>query len=74
MTIDERIASELRRQAPQVDEQMAWDRIESAAPLRRRGRAIRLLAVSAALLHAASASRAVAASVMVESFIADPMD
>jgi hypothetical protein len=50
MTIDERIASELRRQAPQVDEQMAWDRIESAAPLRRRGRAIRLLAMSAAAL------------------------
>lgn len=50
MTIDERIASELRRHAPQVDEQMAWDRIESTAPLRRRGRAIRLVSVSVAAL------------------------
>lgn len=48
MTIDERIASELRRHAPQVDEQVAWGQIESAAPLRRRGRAIRLVSVSAA--------------------------
>ena len=50
MTIDERIASELRVSAPQVDEQMAWDRIESAAPLRRRGRTIRLVSISAAAL------------------------
>lgn len=48
MTIDERIASELRRHAPQVDEQMAWDRIQSAEPVQRRSRAIRLVAVPVA--------------------------
>ena len=39
MTIDERIAAELRRHAPEVDEHAAWDRIRSAVPARRRGRA-----------------------------------
>jgi hypothetical protein len=48
MTIDERIAAELRRQAPQVDEPAAWDRIRSAVPARRRGRALRLVSVSVA--------------------------
>jgi hypothetical protein len=48
MTIDERIAAELRRHAPEVDEHAAWDRIQSAAPARRRSRAIRLVAMSAA--------------------------
>ncbi|MDP8959699.1 MAG: hypothetical protein M3N51_11045, partial [Actinomycetota bacterium] len=50
MTIDERIASELRRHAPQVDEHMAWDRIQSAAPARGRARMIRLVAIPAAAL------------------------
>ena len=50
MTIDERIGAELRNHAPQVDEQMAWDRIQSLSPVRRRGRAIRLVAVSVAAL------------------------
>ena len=48
MTIDERIAAELRRHAPEVDEHMAWDRIRSAAPARRRSKTIRLVAMSAA--------------------------
>ncbi len=48
MTIDERIAAELRRRAPQVDEHVAWDRIRSAVPARRRGRAMRLVSVSVA--------------------------
>ena len=46
MTIDERIAAELRRHAPEVDEHAAWDRIRSAVPARRRGRALRLVSVS----------------------------
>lgn len=46
MTIDERIAAELRRHAPDVDEHMAWDRIRSAAPVRRRARAMKLVAAS----------------------------
>jgi hypothetical protein len=50
MTIDERIAAELRRHAPQVDEHVAWDRIRSAAPAHRRSRALRLVAMSAAAL------------------------
>ncbi len=50
MSIDERIVSELRRHAPEVDEQVAWDRIRSAVPARRRTRAIRLVAVSVAAL------------------------
>jgi hypothetical protein len=48
MTIDERIAAELRRHAPQVDEPEAWDRIQSALPARRRGKALRLVSVSVA--------------------------
>ncbi len=46
MTIDERIAAELRRHAPEVNEHAAWDRIQSAVPARRRGRAMRLMSVS----------------------------
>jgi hypothetical protein len=45
MTIDERIAAELRRHAPQVDEHMAWDRIRSVAPVQRRARALRLVPI-----------------------------
>jgi hypothetical protein len=48
MTIDERIAAELRSHAPEVDEHAAWDRIRSAAPVHRRSRAIRLVAVPVA--------------------------
>ncbi|HSJ85111.1 MAG TPA: hypothetical protein VLA91_15010 [Acidimicrobiia bacterium] len=50
MTIDERIASELRSHAPQVDEHMAWDRIQSAAAMRGRRRALRLVPISVAVL------------------------
>jgi hypothetical protein len=50
MSIDDRIASELRRHAPEVDEQVAWDRIRSTVPARRRSRAIRLVAVPVAAL------------------------
>ena len=50
MTIDERIAAELRRHAPQVDEHVAWDRIQSAAASGRRGRAPRLMPISVAAL------------------------
>jgi hypothetical protein len=50
MTIDERISSELRRHAPQVDEHIAWERFQSAAPLRRRVWARRLVPVAAAAL------------------------
>lgn len=50
MTIDERIAAQLRSHAPEVDEHMAWDRIRSAAPVRRRGRALRLVPISVAVL------------------------
>jgi hypothetical protein len=49
MTIDERISSELRRHAPQVDEHAAWERFQSAAPSPARGRAMRLVPVAAAL-------------------------
>lgn len=38
MTIDERIAAELRSHVPPVDEQTAWRRIESAAAAKRRRR------------------------------------
>lgn len=50
MTIDERIASELRRHVPEVDEHTAWTRIQSAAPARRRTRAIRQVSISMAAL------------------------
>jgi hypothetical protein len=50
MTIDERIASELRRHAPKVDENSAWDRIQSEAPMARRGRATRLVPASVGAL------------------------
>ena len=50
MTIDERIAAELRRHAPQVDEHVAWDRLQSKTPVRGRARAIRLVPMSAAAL------------------------
>ncbi len=53
MTIDERIAAELRRRSPQVDEHLAWDRIQSAAAKRRRGRAFRLVPISVAALGSA---------------------
>jgi len=46
MTIDERISAELRRHAPEVDDHVAWDRIQSAAPVRRRARAMKLVAAS----------------------------
>ncbi len=36
MTIDERISSELRRHVPEVDENLAWERIQSTAPVRHR--------------------------------------
>ncbi|HKY49020.1 MAG TPA: hypothetical protein VJQ79_13670 [Acidimicrobiia bacterium] len=48
MTIDERIAAELRRHVPEVDEHAAWDRIRSQAPVHRRSRAARLVAVPVA--------------------------
>lgn len=48
MTIDERIASELGRHAPKVDEQVAWDRIQSAAMAKRRRRRAPILATAAA--------------------------
>jgi hypothetical protein len=50
MTIDERISTELRRHAPQVDEQAAWERFQSVAPVRRRVRAPRWLPVAAGAL------------------------
>jgi hypothetical protein len=52
MTIDERLSAELRSRAPQVDEQLAWDRIRSAAVRRRQTRSLRLVpaSVAAALL------------------------
>ena len=50
MTIDERISSELRRHLPQVDEHGAWDRIQTAATVKRRRRAITLLTVTVAAL------------------------
>lgn len=50
MTIDERIGAELRRLAPEVDEQAAWRGIESKARDQRSGRTIRLLAVSTAAI------------------------
>jgi hypothetical protein len=48
MSIDERISSELRRHVPQVDEQAAWLRLQTAAP--RRVWARRLVPVAAAAL------------------------
>lgn len=42
MTIDERIAAELRRAAPEVDENAAWHRIRSAAGRRGHRRSLRL--------------------------------
>jgi hypothetical protein len=50
MTIDERISSELRRHAPEVDEQVAWERLQSSAPRRHRVWARRLVPVSVAAL------------------------
>lgn len=51
MTIDERISSELRRHAPEVDEQAAWERIRATAPpLHRRVWNRRLVLVAAATL------------------------
>lgn len=50
MTIDERISSELRRHAPKVDEQFAWERFQSAAPERHRVWTRRLVPVAAAVL------------------------
>jgi hypothetical protein len=50
MTIDERIASELRRLTPQVDEHVAWDQIQKAAATRRRRRATVLVTVPVAAL------------------------
>jgi hypothetical protein len=52
MTIDERISSELRRHAPEVDEHAAWERFQSAAPSPARGRAMRLVPAAAAVLGA----------------------
>lgn len=49
MTIDERIAVELRRHAPPVDEQVAWERIRSAAGRRPRWRWQPLAATVAAV-------------------------
>jgi hypothetical protein len=48
MTIDERISSELRRHAPEVDEQAAWERLQSAAPVRHRVWARRLVPITVA--------------------------
>lgn len=50
MTIDERIASELRRHVAHVDEHRAWDRIQIAATVRRRRRAMTLVTVPVAAL------------------------
>ncbi|MDP9145503.1 MAG: PQQ-like beta-propeller repeat protein [Actinomycetota bacterium] len=50
MTVDERISSELRRHLPQVDEHGAWDRIQTAATVKRRRRAITLVTVTVAAL------------------------
>jgi hypothetical protein len=50
MTIDERISTELRRHAPDVDERAAWERFQSAAPTRHRVWARRLVPVVAAAL------------------------
>lgn len=46
--IDERIAAELTRLAPYVDEHLAWQRIESAARMRERHSRFRLIAMAAA--------------------------
>ena len=48
MTIDERISSELRRHAPEVDERAAWERIQSAAPARHRVWARRWMPITVA--------------------------
>lgn len=45
MTIDEQISAELRSHAPEVDEDAAWGRIRTAAPVQRRARTIRLVMV-----------------------------
>jgi len=50
MTIDERISSELRRHAPDVDEQSAWERLQAAAPARHRVWARRLVPVAVTAL------------------------
>lgn len=44
-TIDERLADELRRHAPLVDEDLAWERIQAAGRARGRQRSIRRGAV-----------------------------
>lgn len=48
MTIDQRIAAELRRHAPPLDEDAAWDRIQSQAPVHPRSRVIRLVGIPVA--------------------------
>ncbi|MEX2251596.1 MAG: hypothetical protein WD895_05940 [Acidimicrobiia bacterium] len=48
MTIDERIASELRRHTPQVDQHVPWDRIQSAAMAQRRRRRSPILVTATA--------------------------
>lgn len=50
MTIDERISSELRRHAPEVDERAAWERIQSAAPARHRVWARRWVPITVAAI------------------------
>jgi Tol biopolymer transport system component len=60
LEIDERIASELTRHAPVVDEQLAWELIESGALVRSRRRAIRMVAISIAAAVALIAGVALA--------------
>lgn len=60
-TIDERIASELTRLAPQVDELLAWEQIQSAAQVRGRQRTARIVTVSV-----------VAAGLVLAAFIIGP--
>jgi hypothetical protein len=48
MTIDERIAAELRRHAPEVDEHAAWEQIQSKKSVGRRSRTVRLVAIPVA--------------------------
>lgn len=50
LDIDERIASELTRHAPFVNEYLAWEQIQSGATVRKRRRAITMVASSIAVV------------------------